>query len=59
MIVYKVEYKGMGTYLETMEGVKASVEAWLLSEDEGSKIIFSQIEMTEKEFKALPEFEGF
>ena len=50
----KVTFKGL-SYIDTVEGAKSFVEEMDINE----RATFEVVEMTEDEFKNLPEFKGF
>jgi hypothetical protein len=55
------EYEKPAYYVETEEGVKNSVTAWVVShiESDIAMPLLEPVLMTKKEFEELPEFQGF
>ena len=51
-----------GHYVDTLEGVVRSISNWRESVAESDEFLWpviEPVEMTEEEFKALPEFTGY
>jgi len=54
----KVSLDGV-SYIDTVEGAARFIENEIRESDTGTVYTLESVEMSEAEFKALPEFEGF
>ncbi len=55
----KVQVQGLGSYIEKGENLLMILQSMLLEGDYGDVLELSLVDITEDEYKKLPEFMGF
>lgn len=55
----KVSRPGLGWYIANLGDAIQELETSFEADEEGDQVTFEVVKMTEAEFKALPEFEGW
>lgn len=59
ILVYKMTYNGGFLISANLYDIAATIENEIEDMDEGEEIVIERIEMSQKKYESLPDFDGF